>query len=217
MKIIIILCVIIITSSYKQNGGCRSYPEAKETNRKLIKGYPAAPGQIKWQVGIYYNSSGVTHFCGGALISNQWVLTAAHCVYNSQSFDVFLGGTHAYRRQYGKILTKIKMAVLHPLYNTSTYENDVAMIQLIRRVSFSYFIQPIALPKHNNYLKSNEDVWVSGYDSGGCLVQYINQRWTHVGIVSFTSSIGCTRGAPSGFARTAAMLDFIYAAISHYS
>lgn len=44
----------------------------------IIGGVPAKDGQVPWQVSLQ-RSSGF-HFCGGSIISDEWILTATHCV-----------------------------------------------------------------------------------------------------------------------------------------
>lgn len=43
---------------------------------RIVGGGDASPGEWPWQVSLYVNS---TFVCGGTLINNQWVLTAAQC------------------------------------------------------------------------------------------------------------------------------------------
>lgn len=47
---------------------------------RIIAGQPAGPGEFPWQVAVYYRRpGGGLFFCGGSLINDRFVLTAAHC------------------------------------------------------------------------------------------------------------------------------------------
>lgn len=47
---------------------------------RIIAGELAQPGQLPWQVGVYYRrADGGLYFCGGSLINERYVVTAAHC------------------------------------------------------------------------------------------------------------------------------------------
>ena len=48
----------------------------KEQANRITGGSPAARGQFPWQVALIINGAS---FCGGSLIIDRWVLTAAHC------------------------------------------------------------------------------------------------------------------------------------------
>ena len=51
---------------------------------RVVNGEEAAPNSWPWQISLRYRDwpykNAYGHFCGGSLIENDWVLTAAHCV-----------------------------------------------------------------------------------------------------------------------------------------
>lgn len=53
-------------------------------NSRIINGYTTKANSYPWMASIGYNSPNVnySHICGGSLISEQFILTAAHCVYS---------------------------------------------------------------------------------------------------------------------------------------
>ena len=59
---------------------------------RVVNGEDAAPNSWPWQISLRYKHYG--HICGGSLIENDWVLTAAHCVNfdpTPASFKVVVG------------------------------------------------------------------------------------------------------------------------------
>ena len=47
---------------------------------KILNGVEAVPNEFPWQAFLYVtNKGGDAATCGGSLINNQWILTAAHC------------------------------------------------------------------------------------------------------------------------------------------
>ncbi|EEC09055.1 conserved hypothetical protein, partial [Ixodes scapularis] len=63
----------------RHNWSCGRRQKTVVVSERIVNGTEAKHGDWPWVVGLY-NKSSRTHFCGGVLISEWTVLTAAHCV-----------------------------------------------------------------------------------------------------------------------------------------
>ena len=61
------------------------------TKVKIVGGAATEENEYPWQVGLLSSQSSSTPFCGGTLVSNKEVLTAAHCTSGSTAAYVLLG------------------------------------------------------------------------------------------------------------------------------
>ena len=120
------------------------------TPEPIINGQPVDISEVPWQVALL-NAHIVddfdAHFCGGSIISDRWILTAAHCLIgkNAADVDVLAGVTTL--GQAGSTRISVQQMVNHPSFNAATFENDIALLRLSTPLTLSNAnTQMIALP-----------------------------------------------------------------------
>ncbi|XP_015249736.1 PREDICTED: tryptase-like [Cyprinodon variegatus] len=132
-------------------------------NHKIVGGEDASPKSWPWQVDLQRSG---THWCGGSLISKKWVLTAAHCVTGTEPFiwEVFLGRQKLTDgNTKNEVSRKIGKIVVHPRFNSITFDNDIALLRLSSSVKFTDYIRPVCLAERGSTFSNGTTSWVTGW------------------------------------------------------
>ncbi len=105
-------------------------PALGETDTEMIVGgAPAEAGKYPWQVRLYDSMDDEIGFCGGSIIDKQWVLTAAHCLVDTDSVVVGFGDVD--RTKTTKI--ESEKIFVHPDYADGK-KADVALVKLSKPI-----------------------------------------------------------------------------------
>lgn len=99
----------------------------KPFQRRVVGGEPTDIKQHPWQVALQFKG---TFSCGGSIIAEEWILTAAHCFSFSRKSDDWRSKAGATDYTAGGAWSEIERVVVHEAYNPTTYENDIALLKL---------------------------------------------------------------------------------------
>uniref|UniRef100_A0A182M0J8 Peptidase S1 domain-containing protein n=1 Tax=Anopheles culicifacies TaxID=139723 RepID=A0A182M0J8_9DIPT len=132
---------------------------AGSPNRRIVNGQEASPGQFPYQVALLGQFNAGIGLCGASIITQNYILTAAHCVYSSpNSNDPIVGGTAILGAQnriveepsQQRIPFTSSGIIGHPGYNLVNIRNDIAVVRLEAPIVYTERIQPIRLPARSD-------------------------------------------------------------------
>uniref|UniRef100_G3NFX9 trypsin n=2 Tax=Gasterosteus aculeatus aculeatus TaxID=481459 RepID=G3NFX9_GASAC len=107
---------------------------------KIVGGRECAPNSQPHQVSL---NSGY-HFCGGSLVHEDWVVSAAHC-YKSK-MDIVLGDHNRWFMDGNEQIIPAARVIPHPNYESWLVNNDIMLIKLSRPATINQHVRPVALP-----------------------------------------------------------------------
>ncbi|XP_023813059.1 transmembrane protease serine 9-like [Oryzias latipes] len=165
MALKLIFVVALQTLFIKESVSQLSVCGLANLNSRIVGGQNALPGSWPWQVSLQSSY----HFCGGSLINNQWVLTAAHCFpsRSASGVNAVLGLQSLQGSNPNRVSRTIKTVIVHPNYNSGTQNNDIALLQLSSPVTFNNYITPVCLPSTGSTFYSGVKTWVTGWGDIG--------------------------------------------------
>ncbi|XP_047522589.1 chymotrypsin-1-like [Pieris napi] len=139
--------------------GLASLSGGQEPETRVVGGKDAPEGLVPHQVALK-SKDGKT-ICGAAIISDRWILTAAHCVKSRQPSE-FTAVVGTLSRTRGGTTYEISKVIAHKEHNMpNRFNNDIAVISTKKSIQFNKNVQPLPLPKQD--IKSGVTCILSGW------------------------------------------------------
>ena len=133
-------------------------------------------------------------YCGGSIINQYWILTAAHCVQGESANNTAIRvGNDASYAQGGETYDAAEI-ISHPNYNSNTMNNDIALIRLEDPITFNNTTQPVVLMCDQQVELGVQDTgqmsWITGWGEDEGTANNPNQLQV-VGVpITITSDYG---------------------------
>merc|ERR1719245_407556 len=135
---------------------------------KIVNGEKAEYGEWPWQVSLrQWRTATFLHKCGAALLSENWAITAAHCVESVNPDELLLRmGEFDLNDEEHEPFTfqdrKVQIVASHPKFDPKTFEYDLALLRFYEPVEFAPNVIPICIPESDTDLVG-ETAWVTGW------------------------------------------------------
>lgn len=151
-----------------------------QRSKRIVGGQETEVNEYPWQAAVITRSGG---FCGGSLLNDRWVLTAAHCTYGKtkSNIQVHLGQHDLFSATESKLLRMgVERIVEHPHYNTQTINNDFSLLKMSSKVDFADnpHVRPVCLPRSLTQSYEGYSATVSGWgttSSGGNMASKLQE------------------------------------------
>ncbi|XP_049772200.1 trypsin-1-like [Schistocerca cancellata] len=127
--------------------------EFTDVEERIVGGSDAFPGQFPYVVSLKTpDESGFQHFCGGSILTEEWILTAAHCIVNLNVSDyVVVAGEYDLTVDEGtEQVVGVSEAFIYPYLAHGGLYNDTALLRLNSSLEFNVNVSAISLPEYNS-------------------------------------------------------------------
>ncbi|XP_026214578.1 tryptase-2-like isoform X2 [Anabas testudineus] len=135
----------------------------------LLGGQDAPKGRWPWMIHLNITSDGVNRWrCGGTILDNQWVLTAAHCFDDNLKPNLrrsmVWAGSHELQKGFHQYMG-IRTVVMHSQYGKqgNRYINDIALVKLTKPLKLSDNIKALKLPSNSDNFSPSSECWITGW------------------------------------------------------
>ncbi|XP_033033059.1 coagulation factor X [Trachypithecus francoisi] len=126
----------------------QTQPERGDNNLiRIVGGRECKNGECPWQALLINEEN--EGFCGGTILSEFYILTAAHCLYQAKRFKVRVGDWDTEQEEGGEAVHEVEVIIKHNRFTKETYDFDIAVLRLKSPITFRMNVAPACLPERD--------------------------------------------------------------------
>ncbi|CAG4954293.1 unnamed protein product [Colias eurytheme] len=150
--LILLFCLILAVAAYKPR------------HQRIVGGSVTTIDRYPYGVAMLYSRTGLSfnQACGGTIINNRSVLSAAHCFFHDppSRWRMRVGSTFG---SSGGVVHITNNIIMHPQYNDNTLNNDVAIVRSNTAFVYNANVAPGSIASSNYFLADGQVVWAIGW------------------------------------------------------
>ncbi|KAL9970715.1 hypothetical protein ACROYT_G023128 [Oculina patagonica] len=180
--------VALLLLGVSSSKGCGNKPFSS----RVVNGENASPHSWPWQISLRVNGR---HICGGSLIKDDWVVTAAHCVDRNPRPSGYTVVVGAHRRTGSTSVQqtfRLKQLFKHEGFSMRHLKNDIALLQLEQPIAASDKVSTVCLPDSGSQVAAGTQCYITGWGrtvGGGNAADTLQQAMLPVAEHSACSSV----------------------------
>nr|XP_058954364.1 trypsin-like [Pocillopora verrucosa] len=177
-------CQVCVSSQTAELCGVRPKWAEQSSDKRITGGHEAKPGSWPWMTSIFVTGLGEYFKCGAALISDRWVITAAHCTIANigpilaaaskypEMLKVRVGEHNLDQPEGTEEDLNVKKVVLHPKWDIGVEntpngkqiysKHDIALIELSSPVNFTSNVKSMCLD-NGQLFKAGTMCYIAGW------------------------------------------------------
>ncbi|XP_035693354.1 trypsin-like [Branchiostoma floridae] len=165
-------CVLAVHAQTDAAGG--------DDDNRIVGGEDASYGEFPLQVMILRGGPDGSLMCGGSIIAERWIVTAAHCVdrQSAHRLGVSVGSHNLYSDDDDQENIQVKRVVQHEDYDDRTIDNDIALLELETPITIGSHVGTVNLPDAESDVSGGTTCTVTGWgrtSEGGSLARVLQK------------------------------------------
>ncbi|XP_031640193.1 melanization protease 1-like [Contarinia nasturtii] len=157
----------LLRKTFTAQNACDSYSNLQTDD--TLNDDPAEAAEFPWMVALGYvdEKNKINFKCVGTIISNFFILTAAHCTTLARQLSVVRIGLNLIDDDMMNPNSpqnhNIEQIIRHPNYSSTSSKNDIALIRVTRSIEFSEFSRPACLQTLSSDINPKANLIVTGW------------------------------------------------------